>query len=115
MKIAAEERVRELRENMRGGDGTVILDTAPKADLPLHTRMVGMITLEKGCSIGTHAHNGETEIFIFHSGHGIADDNGTERPVGPGDILLTGGGASHGIRNDDMEPLVLSAVIVTEA
>ena len=115
MKIAAEERNHELREQMRGGNGTVILDTASKAALPAHMRLAGVITLNTGCSIGTHAHEGETEIFIIHSGKGMANDNGIETALKAGDMLLTGGGACHGIRNDEEEPLVLSAFIVTEA
>ena len=115
MKIAAENRTHELREHMRGGEGTVILDTVPGGQLPMHTRMVGVITLEKGCSIGSHAHQGETEIFIIHSGSGRVNDNGEEKAAAPGDIILTGGGASHSIMNTGEDPLVLSAVIVTEA
>ncbi len=114
MKISINERNHELRENMRGGDGTAVLDTVPKAALPEHMRLAGMITLKKGCGIGSHVHEGETEIFIIHSGNGIVEDNGTEKSIGPGEILLTGNGASHGIRNEKEAPLIFSAVIVTK-
>ena len=66
MKVCANQRVHELREHMRGGDGAAVLDTVPAAMLPAHTRLAGVITLKKGCSIGSHAHEGETEIFLFH-------------------------------------------------
>ena len=115
MKVCACERKHELREKMRGGNGTVILDTVPGELLPNHTRLAGVLTLEKGCSIGSHAHEGETEIFVFQSGCGIVEDNGVEKPVAPGDVVLTGGGATHAVTNTGDEPLVFTAVIVTEA
>ena len=113
MKVCACQRNHELREHMRGGEGTVILDTVPAEALPAHTRLAGVITLEKGCSIGSHAHEGETEIFVFHSGVGCVNDNGEDKPVGPGDVVLTGGGATHGVTNTGEENLVFTAVIVT--
>lgn len=115
MKVCANERKHELREHMRGGNGAAILDTVPGDLLPSHTRLAGVITLEKGCSIGSHPHEGETEIFVFQSGCGMVEDNGEEKPVGPGDVVLTGGGATHAVANTGDEPLVFTAVIVTEA
>jgi len=115
MKVCANQRVHELREHMRGGDGAAVLDTVPAAMLPAHTRLAGVITLKKGCSIGSHAHEGETEIFLFHAGIGRVEDNGEDKPVGPGDVVITGGGATHAVANTGEADLVFTAVIVTEA
>ena len=58
MKVCACERKHELREKMRGGNGTVILDTVPGELLPVHTRLAGVLTLDKleamtcVCSVG---------------------------------------------------------------
>ena len=60
MKVCASQRTHELREHMRGGDGAAVLDTVPTELLPAHTRLAGVITLKQGCSIGSHAHEGET-------------------------------------------------------
>ena len=43
------------------------------------------------------------------------EDNGEDKPVGPGDVVLTGGGAIHAVANTGEEDLVFTAVIVTEA
>jgi mannose-6-phosphate isomerase-like protein (cupin superfamily) len=49
---------------------------------------------------------------VFLSGSGIANDNGTETPVTAGDVMITGGGASHALANTGTEDLVLLALIV---
>jgi mannose-6-phosphate isomerase-like protein (cupin superfamily) len=115
MKVCKCECTHEERENMRGGVGATILDLVPAASLPLHTRLAGTITLKAGCSIGNHAHVGETEIYLFISGEGTVDDNGTPVSVKAGDVIFTGGGASHGVVNSGTEDLIFNAVIVTEA
>ncbi|GHV74958.1 hypothetical protein AGMMS49940_22600 [Spirochaetia bacterium] len=64
-------------------------------------------------SIGYHQHDAETEYFIFTSGAGTANDNGTEHPVKAGDMMVTGNGASHSVKNTGSVPLVFNAIIVT--
>ena len=115
MFIAAKERHFEIKEAMRGGDGSVQLETLPKEQLPLHCRLAGTLTLKPGCSIGTHAHEGETEIFCFVSGRGQVEDNGQVIAVQAGDMLTTGCGGTHGVKNTGDQDLVLTACIVTEA
>ena len=103
----------ELRENMRGGEGTVkITNFTDKEALCEKARLFGKITLEPGCSIGYHVHENETESFYFASGEGIADDNGTTVKVSAGDTLVTTSGQGHSIRNDGDIPLVIIATIV---
>ncbi|MDR2374965.1 MAG: hypothetical protein LBD96_00850 [Treponema sp.] len=40
-------------------------------------------------------------------------DNGTVKPVKPGDTIITGNGASHSIKNTGDTPLIFHAAIVT--
>jgi len=109
----ASEMVTELKHQMRGGNGTVEITHIFKQDeLRGKARLFARITLNKGCSIGLHEHNGEEEIFYILSGKGIVNDNGSIKEVSAGDAVLTGNGASHSIENRSEEPLVMAAVIL---
>jgi mannose-6-phosphate isomerase-like protein (cupin superfamily) len=102
----------EIREKMRGGEGQAIVRRlAPVEALPSNCRLIGEIRLEPGCSIGSHEHMGETEIFYFTSGIGQVDDNGELITVGPGDVVVTGD-AYHAVANAGSEPLIFTAVII---
>ncbi len=109
----AEEMVREIKEQMRGGKGSVeITHIFQKDELRGKARLCARLTINPGCSIGLHPHMDEEEIFYVISGRGLVNDNGAEKEVKAGDGILTGGGASHAIENIGNEPLVLFAVIL---
>ena len=112
MYISENDYTKEIRVAMRGGDGQVIIEHFTKDALPQNVRLMARLTLEKGCSIGYHVHENETESFYFASGEGIADDNGTTVKVSAGDTLVTTSGQGHSIRNDGDAPLVIIATIV---
>ena len=60
-----EECPVSVRENMRGGNGSVqITDFVYKAELYNSGRLFADITLAPGCGIGEHVHVGEEEIFV---------------------------------------------------
>lgn len=102
-----------LVENMRGGDGTTkMMPIFTKEELMGKCRLFNIITLDPGCSIGTHTHDKEEEIYYILSGTGVVDDNGRMVRVEPGDAIKTGNGESHSIKNDGNEPLVFLAVIL---
>ncbi|HNX35062.1 MAG TPA: cupin domain-containing protein [Kiritimatiellia bacterium] len=108
-----DDMATELRENMRGGTGTVKLQhwfkpEAFGAKIRLCTRM----TLAPGCSIGSHTHENEDEIYLVLSGSGRIEENGQWVPIGPGDAILTGKGGTHGVENNGTVPLVIAAIIV---
>jgi mannose-6-phosphate isomerase-like protein (cupin superfamily) len=113
MIIQRKEMKKEVRENMRGGDGSVSLTYLLDGEKEKNARMFAEITLESGCSIGYHRHDNETEYFFILSGSGTVNDNGKESPITQGDTIITGGGDSHSIKNTGTVPLVLHAVIVT--
>lgn len=105
----------EIRENMRGGGGSVkLFNVLPNEAFPPHCRAIVSLVLEKGCGIGYHEHTGETEVYLCVQGEGIFNDNGEEHIIKPGDIASTGNGASHAVRNEKDEPLILFAAIITE-
>jgi len=104
----------EIRENMRGGMGSVRIKNIWKEGLPEKCRLFAHLTLEKGCSIGYHEHVKETEIFYFIRGEGRVNDNGAIRTVKAGDTIHTGGGNGHSVENIGEEPLEFIAVIVLD-
>ncbi|GHT96511.1 hypothetical protein FACS1894141_6730 [Spirochaetia bacterium] len=112
LKSRNEFRV-EKKENMRGGDGTVTLTHFVESGEQKNARLIAELTLPPGASIGSHQHDNETEYFIFLSGTGTVNDNGTEKPVKSGDVMVTGDGASHSVRNTGTVPLVFNALIIT--
>lgn len=113
MFVKAEDMAKEVRVNMKGGPGEVTMYTMPDGK-PDGVRLVGKISIPEGAGIGRHVHENETEIFYFISGEGEADNNGEIITVKPGDVLTTGGGAAHAVRNIGKGPLEMVAVIVLD-
>lgn len=106
----------EYREHMRDGDGTVMLTnfiTGPE-ELCGKGRLFSKITLNPGCSIGTHSHDHDSELFYILKGTAEYDDNGTVRTVTAGDVTICPVGEKHGIANRTDEVVELVAVIVYE-
>jgi mannose-6-phosphate isomerase-like protein (cupin superfamily) len=113
MIVYRNEMRREAKEQMRGGEGTTSFVHFQEAGEMRNARLLAEITLPPGASIGDHAHDAETEYYIILSGTGIVADDGTDKPVSPGDVVVTGNGARHSIRNAGQEPLVFHAAVIT--
>ena len=104
----------EYREHMRDGDGTVQLTnfiTGPE-ELNGKGRLFSRITLNPGCSIGYHVHEGDAELFYILKGTAEYSDNGTVKQVTAGDVTICPDGEGHGIANHTDEVVELIAVIV---
>ncbi len=97
---------------MRGGDGPVSAVHHLGRDEVPHGRLFSTFTIKKGSSIGYHDHVGETEYYLITSGSGIVTEEDGDKRVSAGDLVITGGGAGHSIRNEEDEPLVFVAVIL---
>ncbi len=103
-----------LKENMRGGDGTVkITEILEAGEYKGKSRLVGVITLEPGCSIGTHVHENEEEIFYIIDGTATYNDNGETVLLNKGDSCLCLGGEEHSIANRTDSTVKVFAVILT--
>ena len=113
MVFKRSEMKSESKEKMRDGEGTTRITYLVDTENEKHTRMLGEITLNSGCSIGYHEHVNETEYYFILSGAGTVNDDGSEVQVKAGDSIITGNGASHSIKNTGSEPLVFHAVIIT--
>jgi len=80
MYVAKENMEPYVRENLRGGNGAIgFLRMMPEEEQPAKCRLYSILTLEKGCSIGWHAHDDETEIYYILEGEAETNDNGTVR------------------------------------
>ena len=113
MVIQRNEMKGEDIERMRGGEGVTHFTYLLDGSTQKNARMFAEITLKPGSSIGYHKHESETEYYFILSGTGIVNDDGKEVQVKQGDSVITGNGASHGIKNTGSVPLVFHAVIVT--
>ncbi|MDR2798601.1 MAG: cupin domain-containing protein [Treponema sp.] len=103
----------EYKERMREGKGTVTVTHWVDESTQQHARLLAELSLPPGASIGLHQHNGETEYFCILAGTGVVNDDGKETLVRPGDVVITGNGASHSISNSGTVPLVLHGIIIT--
>jgi len=103
----------EVKEKMRGGDGSVAFTHLVDCENEKNIRMLAELTLQPGSSVGYHNHESETEYYLILSGSGTVNDDGELKPVKAGDVVITGNGASHGITNTGAAPLVMHAIIVT--
>ncbi len=115
MYVAKENMEPSVRENLRGGNGAIgFLRMMPEEEQPGKCRLYSILTLEKGCSIGWHAHDDETEIYYILEGEAETNDNGTVRILKPGDITVTGKGAGHCIENKHDAPLKMLVVVIKD-
>jgi mannose-6-phosphate isomerase-like protein (cupin superfamily) len=113
MVIHRNEMKTEVKEKLRGGEGSASFVHLADCEKEKNIRMLAELTLQPGSSIGRHNHETETEYFIILSGSGTVNDNGMDVQVKTGDSIITGNGAFHSIANTGSVPLVFHAVIVT--
>ncbi|MEW5817353.1 MAG: cupin domain-containing protein [Spirochaetota bacterium] len=114
MIIKKSNMKKEIRRNMRGGEGEIeILHFVEQADMK-NCRLMAELTIPVGGSIGDHPHENETEYFIMLEGRARVLDNDEEKEFEAGDVSVTGGGARHSIVNTGNCPVKLVAVIITE-
>lgn len=103
------------KEKMRGGEGTIKITMLEKKENMKHCRLMSSIVIPAGASIGEHRHDAETEYYIILKGSAVVVDNGKDVQVSPGDVVVTGNGSSHSIRNEGDSDMEMIAVILTNA
>lgn len=103
-----------VNENMRGGDGSVkITHVLDKGEYKGACRLLGVITLEPGCSIGAHIHENEEEVFYVMEGTASYLDNDETVILNEGDSCVCLGGEEHSIANRTDKTVKVFAVILT--
>ncbi len=114
MITSADKLKTKTIEQMRGGEGSAQLQLFAEQDLPKNVRLMGMITLEAGCSIGEHTHEKEAEVFFVAQGNPTGIDGAKRVALSPGDIFVTYSGHSHSLINETDEVCSVFAAIITE-
>lgn len=110
----SNEMKETLKVAMRGGDGQVLVtDVLDKGEYKGSSRLIGVLTLEKDCSIGAHVHENEEEVFYIMEGTATYYDNGETVILNKGDSCVCLGGEEHSIANRHDETLKVFAVILT--
>lgn len=104
----------QVRPEMKGGSGEVTVTHFVDTKNLKNIRLLGELSLPKGTSIGQHPHENETEYFVILEGTAIATDNGREEIVNKGEVIITGHGATHSIRNEEETTLKVLAFIITD-
>lgn len=104
----------DIREEMRGGKGSVEILHIEKENLPEKGRLFAKLTISPGSSIGAHTHTGEAELFYFLQGEGVVTDDAARIPVRAGDAMTTLSGHAHSVENTGTQDLVLIAAIILD-
>ena len=113
MVIKNSEMKTQVRHELKGGNGDIhFLNYADCSEFK-NCRLLSEMTIPVNASIGEHTHIAETEYYIVLSGKGLVVDNGSEKVVEDGDLIVTNGGETHEIKNIGSVPLKIIAIIVT--
>ncbi len=113
MLIHPSEMRKELKEKMRGGEGSVSLLHYVEGPVMKNARLLARLTIAPGSGVGSHEHLNETEYFIIQKGTGTVNDNGVVKEIKQGDVMVTGNGETHSISNTGSSDLELLALIIT--
>jgi mannose-6-phosphate isomerase-like protein (cupin superfamily) len=80
-----------------------VLSTGPHAQ-------VVVMSIPPGGEIGEEVHTGLDQVLVFVDGHGLANLDGEEVPVGPGLLVHVPSGARHNVVNTGTGDLRLYTV-----
>lgn len=101
------------RPNIRNGNGVIrCQNLLEKEEMYGGFKYVSIMKFAPGDSIGDHQHLDDVEIYYVLEGRFSADDNGTPVVLEKGDVMITGNGESHSIKNIYDGESALSVVII---
>jgi mannose-6-phosphate isomerase-like protein (cupin superfamily) len=100
----------EWAHDSHGGRGEYFVRTLLTSEFKSAVKYMRDLTLKAGSSIGTHPHATDEELYFIVAGRGVMVVDGEECVVGPGDVVLTHPGSSHGLRADDGTDLQIVVV-----
>ena len=104
----------EWAQNSHGGHGDYFVRTLLTSEFKSSLRYLRDLTLKAGSSVGIHPHYGDEELYFVMTGRGVMVVDGEECTIGPGDVVLTNPGSSHGIRAEygsDLRLVVVCAEV----
>jgi|SRR5680860_687922 len=105
----------ETASEMRGGKGEVQIThflELGKNEFNGKGRLFAKNVLIPGSSIGLHEHVGDFETYVILSGEGLLNDNGEQKTIKPGDVIITKNGEKHAIENTGTINLEFIALIL---
>ena len=95
-----------VNHRVHGGEGHAVARRLfTKEDFSSSLFFFNESSLQPGASYGEHGHEGDEEVYYIVEGTGLMMVDGEERPVGPGDAVLTKSGSRHSLRNTGDTPL----------
>ena len=107
------ELTKQTISNLRGGKGDLGReDLFVDADVCGKTKVVAILTIPDGCSIGEHAHGPDAELYYIMSGTLRITDNGVTKDLVVGDSVFTCGGNAHCVENVSGKDAQLLSVII---
>lgn len=114
MRHTNSENRLDLRTQLRSGTGKIkMYHLLEENELMGKAKMCTRLIVEPGCSIGSHSHNPEAEIYYVIKGELEMNDNGVSCQMHEGDIMITGNGAMHGLNNKSHKTAEVFAIILT--
>lgn len=113
IKRDSEHRI-DVAEHMFGEEGSISFKRIIEKPEELYGkgRVFSVVTLNKGCGIGWHVHNGDGEYYYILSGEAEYKDNGKTVTLKAGDTSFCPNGDGHAMKNVKDEPCVFIALIV---
>lgn len=75
-------------------------------------KMCADIELAPGSMIAEHSHTDDAEIYYLLDGEAVVTDNERTEVLHAGDVVYTGNGNRHSIRNASSEPIHFLAIIL---
>jgi len=103
----------QRNENMRDGEGVVVIEhLLTPEEMYEKGRLFAKLSLEPGCSVGYHVHEGEMESYHIVKGEAELSDNGEIVKVFAGDTVLTKSDEGHSIKCTGNSTLEIIALIL---
>ena len=115
MLVKEKDLTIDTRVNSHGGDGSLEVKNLLSGEtMPKHARLVSVMTLNQGCSIGPHQHVKEMELYYILEGKATVEEDGEIFTATPGDVVATMDGHTHSIANTEAEVLRFVAIVFKE-
>jgi mannose-6-phosphate isomerase-like protein (cupin superfamily) len=102
----------EIRENIRGGHGSLHCVNLMERNPEGKVLYCALMHFKPGESIGLHPHGPDAEIYYALKGKFHVNDNGTDSDLDEGDLMYTSNGEQHCIENRGTEPAQLMAIVI---
>lgn len=108
-----KERRIEMRENIRGGEGTIkMAHLLEKEECFGKVNIAAVLKIKPGESIGLHPHDPDAEIYYILDGKLTVTDNGVESVMKKGDVMITGAGGTHSAKNTGKKTARMLAIVL---